>query len=239
MLWLLAHMAYSAYGHTPWGVDEVPYVVAHRHAAGNWAQGVLVIKKSAAAKLAKVVSHAGCPAQGPGYLGEWWGFQAFMAFTWGWNINSKLLPALVLDAMKGKGAAPVGPFHKSGDFIFIHSVLFFDAICAHLRFDGLSSVALVEELGKVCGFEKDECTLCWAGAFPSFVPSLGISPSGKGLIEKATPLASWKIIDSKTGLVKGGKYAATDLTDPAYKKPSDLPKTKLPALIEAAKTKAA
>ena len=46
-----------------------------------------------------------------------------MAFTWGWNLNSKLLPALVVETMSMLGGQPpVGPFHKSGDYIFIHSV---------------------------------------------------------------------------------------------------------------------
>ena len=30
----------------------------------------------------------------------------------------------------------------------------FDALCAHVRFDGLSSLVLVRELGRVCGFEE-------------------------------------------------------------------------------------
>ena len=34
--------------------NQVPYVVAHRHAAGNFAQGVLLVRVSAAAKLGKV-----------------------------------------------------------------------------------------------------------------------------------------------------------------------------------------
>ena len=36
----------------------------------------------------------------------------------------------------------------------LHSVLVFDALAAHVRFDGLSSLALVRELGEVCGFEE-------------------------------------------------------------------------------------
>ena len=36
----------------------------------------------------------------------------------------------------------------------LHSVLVFDALAAHVRFDGLSSLALVRELGTVCGFEE-------------------------------------------------------------------------------------
>ena len=39
------------------------------------------------------------------------------------------------------------------EFIMLPSVLVFDALCAHVRFDGLSSLALVRELGNVCGFE--------------------------------------------------------------------------------------
>ena len=34
---------------------EVPFVVAHRHAAGNFATGTLLVKHSAAAKLRKAV----------------------------------------------------------------------------------------------------------------------------------------------------------------------------------------
>ena len=52
----------------------MPYVVSHRHAAGNWAQGVLVIKKTAAAKLANLKAHAGLPGQQPGWAGEWFAF---------------------------------------------------------------------------------------------------------------------------------------------------------------------
>ena len=36
--YLLAHTIYAIYGH--YVPDHVPYVVAHRHAAGNWSQGV-------------------------------------------------------------------------------------------------------------------------------------------------------------------------------------------------------
>jgi len=208
--YLTAHGLYVIYGH--FYVDEVPYVVAHRHAAGNWAQGVLVIKKSAAAKLGKIVAHAGIPGQGPGWTGEWFAWWGFWGYVWNWNLPSKMLMPLTLDAM-GDGAPKSGMFHADGDYILIHSVLFFDALVAHLRFDGLSNLDLVMELGRVCEFEKDECKLCWVGAFPSFITQLvGI-----------TPTATWKIVDSKTGVDKEGKITAADLTDPSWKKPSDLP----------------
>ena len=74
-LWFLVHGLYVIYGQI-W-VDDVPYVVAHRHAAGNWAQGVLVIKKNAVAKLGKIKAHAGIPGQGPGWMGEWFAFWCF------------------------------------------------------------------------------------------------------------------------------------------------------------------
>jgi hypothetical protein len=75
--WLAAHIAYSAYGH--FVPSHVPYVVAHRHAAGNFSQGVLVVKKSAAAKLGQLKAHAGLPQQQPGWMGEWFAFQAVWA----------------------------------------------------------------------------------------------------------------------------------------------------------------
>ena len=35
----------------------------------------------------------------------------------------------------------------------------FDALVAHLRFDGVSNVDLLPELGRVCGFDEGECTV--------------------------------------------------------------------------------
>ena len=131
-------------------------------------------------------------------------------YVWTWNFPSKLLPALTLEAM-GDGAPSDGMVHSTGEYCLFHSALFFDAVVAHLRFDGLSALRLTEEMGKVCAFEPGECRLCWAGAFPSFV----VSPA-------FTPSASWKILDSVAGVVKQGTYDAVTLNDPRYKKPSDL-----------------
>ena len=89
----------------------------------------------------------------------------------------------------------------------MHSVLFFDALIAHVRFDGLCSVDLLPEVGRVCGFEEGECTLCWAGPFPTFIGSAF-----------KTPTADWLISDSKTGVKKSGKY---DMSMLEYKKPSE------------------
>merc|ERR1712107_152490 len=102
------HMCYVIYGHIK--PDSIPYVVAHRHAAGNWSQGVLVIKKAAAGKLGKLIAHAGLPSQQPGWAGEWFGFHAFWAYTWNWNLPNKMLPPLVVDVM-GTGAPSDGMFH--------------------------------------------------------------------------------------------------------------------------------
>jgi hypothetical protein len=43
-------------------LPQVPYVVAHRHAAGNFATGTLLVKLSAAAKIGK--ARAGSPRLG-------------------------------------------------------------------------------------------------------------------------------------------------------------------------------
>eukprot|EP00438_Fugacium_kawagutii_P035186 Skav232761 [mRNA] locus=scaffold1229:161624:169408:+ [translate_table: standard] len=70
---LVAHALYCIYGN--FVPNHVPYVVAHRHAAGNFAMGTLLVKVSAAAKIGKVVAHSGCPvvkgAPAPGWIGEW------------------------------------------------------------------------------------------------------------------------------------------------------------------------
>lgn len=212
--WFLLHGVYVLCGHV--FPNTMPYVVAHRHAAGNWAQGIFVVKKNAIAKLAKLKSHAGMPSLGPGWAGEWFGFHAFFAYVWNWNLPSRFLVPLVMDVM-GTGAPKHGMFTESGDSILIHSVLFSDALLAHLRFDGLSNLELVKELGRVCEFEEGECVLAWAGAFPTFfLPS---------------PKATWAIVDSKKGVTKEGTYVASDVMDPAWKKPSDLYKTNLCEIV--------
>jgi hypothetical protein len=129
-----------------------------------------------------------------------------------------LLP-LVVHAM-GDGAPSDGMFYyqegdgtvhaEGGEYILIHSVLLYDALVAHVRFDGLSSLPLTRALGRICGFEEGECTLCWVGAFQSFPASL-----------LGCNKASWKIMDAKTGVKKEGNYTVSMLEDPKYKKPSD------------------
>lgn len=197
--WLLAHMLYSAYGNLV--PNNVPYVVAHRHAAGNFTMGILLVKRSAAAKLANCKVHAGAPQQGPGWEGAWFGFYAAWAYFWCWNLPAKFLLPLVLDTMGNQS-------HE--DYLMVVTNLLFESVCAHLRFDALSSLQLVPELGKVCGFEEGEAVMCWVGAFQSWpVPML------------TTPKASWKVVDSKTGLVKEGVFDVKSLEDIEYKKPSD------------------
>jgi len=172
------------------------------------------------------VAHKGLPGQGPGWAGEWFAFTQFMAYTWNWNLPSRLLVPLLMDLLpKKQGTFPTEhpSFHDSGDYALIHSVLFFDSLVAHLRFDGLSNEKLILALGEQCEFAPGECTLAWAGAFPSFL----ISPFCEG----GTPKADWKLIDSNSGVVKQGKYTTLDVMEPTWKKPSDLPKTNLPKLI--------
>mmetsp|Transcript_8532 Transcript_8532/g.27173 ORF Transcript_8532/g.27173 Transcript_8532/m.27173 type:complete len:595 (-) Transcript_8532:178-1962(-) len=197
--WILLHVAYAVYGN--FVPSHVPYIVAHRHAAGNFSQGVLLIRKSAAAKLGKLKAHAGLPQAQPGWAGEWFGFHALWAYLWNWNLPNKMLLPLVVDTLGGRDPQ---------EFVVMHSVLLFDALIAHVRFDGLSSLKLVTELGRVCGFEEGECTLAWVGAFQSFPVQL-----------LTTPKAKWKVLDSKTGIIKEGTYDVKMLEDPDYKKPSD------------------
>ena len=215
-LWLLLHLTHVVYGHLV--PDHVPYVVAHRHAAGNWSQGVLVFKKSALPKLERLTTHVGFQCDAPtSWYTEWLGFTGFFCYCWNWNVPSRLLVPILLDILKG-GDFPAnrGTFTGS-DVVLAHSVPFFDGVVAHVRFDGLSSVQLVQELGRVCGFEKGECRLAWVGAFPSFfVP---------------TPRASWRIVDAASGVLKHGTFSADDVLHPAWKTPSDLSKTHLPAMI--------
>merc|ERR1719198_2245239 len=142
-----------------------------------------MIKIEAAGKLAALKAHAGLPQAAPGWFGQW-------------------LPALMHSVCKREGK-------KYNDYVLIHSVLFFDALVAHVRFDGLSSLQLVEELGRVCGFEAGECTLCHAGSFQSFPISL------------TNCTAKWCIKDSKSGVLTEGLMKVSDLQNENFKKPSD------------------
>jgi hypothetical protein len=196
-----AHALYAIYGN--FVPSHVPYVVAHRHAAGNFVQGMLMIKVQAAGKLGKLTAHAGLPASAPGWMGQWLPCHLLLAYFWLWNLPSRMLPALIHSVCQRNG-------HKYNDYVMIHSVLFFDALVAHVRFDGLSSLQLVEELGKVCGFEVGECTLCLAQSFQSFP----VWPLTNGT-------AKWCIKDSKSGIITEGLMKVSDLQSEKYKQPSD------------------
>ena len=216
--WLIAHTCYAVMGHVV--PDAMPYVVAHRHAAGNWAAGVLLIKKSAIEKLGRLKVHASsrpCLEPGRDWPSDWYMYYLFAAYAWSWNFPSKLLPPLVVEALGAKALAD-GQLHSNAscEYYLFHSANFFDAVVNHLRIDGLSNLRLTEELGRVCEFEPGECKICWAGAFPSFM----VSPS-------YTPTANWKIVDSVAGVIKEGKYDAVTLNDPRYMKPSDCVKLRL------------
>lgn len=197
---LVAHALYAIYGN--FVPSHVPYVVAHRHAAGNFVQGMLMIKLSAAGKLGNLNCHAGLPAPAPGWMGQWLPCHLLLAYFWLWNMPSRMLPALIHHVCRRNGA-------KYNDYVMIHSVLFFDALVAHVRFDGLSSLQLVEELGRVCGFEEGECTLCHCQSFQSFPVSL------------MDCKAKWCIMDSKTGIETEGLMKVSDLQNEKYKQPSD------------------
>jgi len=204
--WLGLHMAYSIYGN--FVPSHVPYVVAHRHAAGNFSQGMLLIKPSAAAKLGKLKAHAGLPSaldpmneMGLRWLGQWLAVHLLVAYFWLWNLPSRFLVPLIHKQLNGQ---------HMNEFIMIHSVLLFDALLGHVRFDGLSGLQLVLELGRVCEFEEGECTLCWVGAFQSF-PVWPLSD----------PTAKWKVVDAKKGILKEGLMKVSDVENADYKKPSD------------------
>jgi len=211
MAWIGAHVLYTIYGN--FVPSHVPYIVAHRHAAGNFAQGMLFIKFEAVGKLfgfAGKAAHPGLPsavdpfnAVGMKWFGQWLAVHALIAYFWLWNMPSRMLVPVMHSWLQSQNK-------KYGDYVMIHSVLLFDALCAHVRFDGLSSVQMTEVLGERCGFEKGDCVLCWVGAFQAF-PIQACS--------NAT--AKWKIVDSKTGIIKEGLMSVTECENENYKRPSD------------------
>ncbi|CAE8614431.1 unnamed protein product [Polarella glacialis] len=198
--WLLLHVAYVIYGH--FVPDQVTYVLAHRHAAGNFCQGVLLIRKTAAWKLGKPKAHSSnVPTAAESWAEEWFGFYSLFAYLWSWNLPSKMLLPIVEDLLSTDNLEEI---------MLLNSVPFFEGIMGHLRFDGLSSLKLVSLLGQVCDFEEGECRLAWVGAFPSFPAQLF-----------GTPTASWKVVDSKVGVLKEGTFDTKSLEDPEYRRPSD------------------
>lgn len=210
-VWLAAHALYAIYGN--FVPSHVPYVAAHRHAAGNFSQGMLFIKFEALPKFfgfAASYAHPGLPSaldptneMGMKWFGQWLAVHALIAYFWLWNMPSRMLVPVMQSWLNGQG-------RKYNDYVMIHSVLLFDALCAHVRFDGLSSVRMVEVLGERCDFAPGDCTLCWVGAFQAFpIQAMGSAE------------AKWKIVDSRKGVVKEGTMAINELENAQYKRPSD------------------
>merc|ERR1712232_568532 len=137
------------------------------------------------------------------WFGQWLAVHALIAYFWLWNMPSRMLVPVMQSWLNGQGK-------KYNEYVMIHSVLLFDALCAHVRFDGLSSVRMVEVLGERCGFEPGDCTLCWVGAFQAF-PIQGLTDA----------TAKWKIVDSRRGVLKEGLMSVSDCQNAAYKRPSD------------------
>lgn len=210
MAFLGAHALYAIYGN--FVPNHVPYVVAHRHAAGNFSQGMLFIKFQALQKFsdfAKSYAHPGLPSAldatnelGQKWLGQWLAVHALVAYFWLWNVPNRILLPVMQSWLNEKGS-------KYNDYVMIHSVLLNDALCVHVRFDGLSSVQLVQVLGECCGFDPGDCTLCWVGAFQAFP------------IQVMNGEASWKIVDSRQGVLKEGTMSIADCQNDKYKRPSD------------------
>lgn len=212
MAWLGLHALYAVYGN--FVPSHVPYVVAHRHAAGNFSQGMVFIKPEALGKFlgfASKAAHPGLPSAvdpmneiGMKWFGQWLAVHALIAYFWLWNVPNRMLLPVMQSWLNTQGN------RKYNEYIMIHSVLLFDALCAHVRFDGLSSLRMIEILGKRCDFEPGDCTLCWVGAFQAF-PIQGLTDAS----------AKWKIVDSRRGVIKEGLMSISDCENAAYKKPSD------------------
>lgn len=176
-------------------------------------QGMLFIKFDALPKFFKFAAnyaHPGLPSaldptneMGMKWFGQWLAVHALIAYFWLWNIPSRMLVPVMQSWLNSQGK-------KYNDYVMIHSVLLFDALCAHVRFDGLSSVRMVEVLGERCEFDSGDCTLCWVGAFQAFpIQAMGSAQ------------AKWKIIDSRDGVLKEGTMAINELENEQYKRPSD------------------
>merc|ERR1712087_543667 len=174
--------------------------------------GMLFIKFEALEKFfgfAASYAHPGLPSaldpkneNGQKWLGQWLAVHALIAYFWLWNLPSRFLVPVMQSWLNEKGS-------KYNDYVMIHSVLLNDALCAHVRFDGLSSVQTVQVLGERCGFEPGDCTLCWVGAFQAFP------------IQVMDGEASWKIVDSRQGVLKEGTMAISECQNAKYKRPSD------------------
>merc|ERR1719265_839969 len=106
--WLIGHALYAIWGNMV--PNHVVYVAAHRHAAGNFAMGVLVLKKDAAKKLEKLKAHASLPGvlyplgedNASTWTGQWLGFYCVWCYFWLWNLPHRMLTTLMVDHIDKK-----------------------------------------------------------------------------------------------------------------------------------------
>lgn len=202
-LWLIAHFAFAAFGHIY--PDHVPYVVSHRHAAGNFSQGVLIIKASAAHKLRRLTAHGDMPSK-QGWVSEWFSFYGFLSSMWAANLPNKLLTPLLLEILVDRSPDEV---------LLLHASWFFSDITGGLRADALHTLQLLEPVSKICGFEPGECMLVWVGSFPSF--------------PVCRPAVSWRVLDGGR-MLKQGKCDCAALEAVDVRMPSQC--TKLLSLLD-------
>jgi len=168
--------------------DQVGYYLSHRYWAGNWVQTFFYVKRSAAAKLARVKSCSSYPQiwRSLEPLGPPSGAVNF-AYLWLANLNMKAALGLMSEGLRLAG----GPEAKATDYFPIYLTQFGTG---EFR-DNLYALPLLPTIQEQVGFEAGECFMVRLGAFGMFQNS-----------------ATWGIYDLKEGLLKSGLLRLSALT---------------------------
>merc|ERR1712137_390854 len=168
--------------------DQVGYYFSHRYWAGNWVQTFFYVKRTAAAKLARVRTCSTYP-QIWRPLEPLAGPSGTVNFAYLWLANLNMKAALGLIEMGVRLAG--GPGTTQSDYFPIGLTQF----CAGEFRDALYALPLLPTMQEQIGFEAGECFMVRLGAFGMFQDT-----------------ATWGIYDLKEGLLKSGLLRVSALT---------------------------
>lgn len=194
--WVFLEGAYIWYGLMR--PQDTPYNANHRHWAGNWPNGLVLIRKTAAEKMLEPWPIPGRPQWSPppawtqsflarmGAAVEDYEVRMFKTLGHFWNVsmNMKCMPALVQHALCQQ---PIG------DFYILHILQFADLFMGgpnwNHRVPEMIEAAVAESQ-----IREGDCVCIWTGPFPfRFGSHHGRHP--------------WKIIDGKVGVINEGNIS--------------------------------
>jgi len=193
-------VAYCAYGQ--FNPGKMTYMNCFRFWAGNWPQGVVLISESGLKKIAEGLPTNWAVSK-PGELaesvqGEMAHFNYLGAFQTA-QLPHRVMPMLIHKAM-GWGAKQRGEreiptlaqfkFEHNGSFMSMSMLS--NWVSGWVVNDCLRNKHCIQELHKVCNFEKGELMLCHTNSFTAFAHLW----NGE---------SHWYILDASGGVVEEGR----------------------------------